>query len=94
MVASLTFCIDDVLNDAFVALAADKGLSAAQLLRAIIRETVTEHRKIAMHERWLQREIEGAMRERREMSEPIVPNAAVETEWHDYRDTIAQNGKI
>jgi len=89
---TLTFRLDRRLKEAFVAMAEEQDLSAAQILRKMMREAVEEHQEAAAHERWLQREIEDAMHETGKPRSASMSNEAVEAEWRRDRDEIATRG--
>lgn len=86
---TMTFRLDTVLKEAFLAMAKDQDLSAAQILRKMMRRAVEEHVEGAAHERWLRREIEDAMHETSTPRSASMSNEAVEAEWRRDRDEIA-----
>jgi len=86
---TLTFRLDSALKEAFIALADEQDLSAAQVLRRMMREAVEEYQEGAAHERWLRREIEDAMHEARPRG-ASMSNEAVEAEWRHDRDRMAR----
>ena len=89
---TLTFRIDVALKNAFAAMAEEQDLSAAQLLRRMMRTAVEEHQETASHERWQRREIEDAMHEADATQGLALPNDAVEQEWRQRKDEIARDG--
>lgn len=87
---TFTFRVDLALKEAFAAMAEEQDLSAAQVLRKMMREAVEERQEMAAHEQWLQREIEDAMHETSRPRSASMSNEAVEAEWRRDRDEIAQ----
>jgi len=87
---TMTFRLDPILKKAFLAMAEEQDLSAAQILRKMMRGAVEEHQESAAHERWLRREIEDAMHETGKPRSASMSNEAVEAEWRRDRDEIAR----
>jgi hypothetical protein len=91
---TFTFRVDSALKEAFTAMAEKQDLSAAQLLRTMMREAVEKHRQAAAHERWLQREIEDAMHETGKPRSASMSNEAIEAEWRRDQDHIRCRDEI
>nr|WP_087573913.1 hypothetical protein [Sphingomonas sp. CDS-1] len=84
--ATFTFRINSSLKAAFVAMAEEQDLSAAQILRRMMREAVENHNEAAAHERWQRREIDDAMHETDRTRGHGLPNGAIEAEWRQRID--------
>lgn len=83
-----TFRVDRALKEAFVAMAQEQDLTAAQILRRLMREAVEDHRATAAHEEWMAREIEAAIHEADLADAPRLSNEAVEDDWERQREEI------
>lgn len=85
---TFTFRLDRALKAAFTAIADEQDLSAAQLLRRMMRDAVEDHQEASAHERWQQREIGDAMREANVTGGMNVPNQAIKDDWQRRKDEI------
>lgn len=85
---TFTFRVDSTLEEAFIAMAEEQDLSAAQILRKMMREAVEEHRQGVAHDRWVRREIKSGMREADLPQTPRLSGEAVEDEWQREKDEI------
>lgn len=91
---TFTFRVDSALKEAFTAMAEKQDLSAAQILRTMMREAVEKHQQAAAHEHWLQREIEDAMQETGKPRGASMSNEAIEAEWRRDQDHIRCRDEI
>jgi len=89
--ATFTFRVDEALKAAFAAMAEQQDLSAAQLLRKMMRDAVEEHEEALAHERWQRREIGDAMDEGDRLKKHLRSNASIETEWRDLQDEVEES---
>lgn len=89
---TFTFRLDLALKAAFTAMAEDQDLSAAHLLRRMMREAVEEHQEAAAHEHWRLREIGDAMHEADATHGLNLPNAAIEEDWEQRKKDIRSDG--
>ena len=87
---TFTFRLDRPLKEAFAAMAETRDLSAAQLLRRMIREAVERHEEVVAHERWLHREIDDAMHDTGKPRLERFSNEAITGEWERERGEIAR----
>lgn len=85
---TFTFRLDQSLKDAFAAMAEAQDLSAAQLLRRMMREAVERHEEEVAHERWLHREIDDAMHDTGKPRSERFSNEAISGEWERERGEI------
>lgn len=85
---TFTFRLDQPLKEAFAAMAEAQELSAAQLLRRMMRDAVERHEEEAAHERWLLREIDDAMHDTGKPRSPRFSNEAIAAEWERERGQI------
>jgi hypothetical protein len=83
-----TFRVERALREAFVAMAEEQDLTAAQILRRLMREAVDQYREAAAHEKWTRSEIGAAMDIADSPSAPRLSSAAVEDEWELHREEI------
>lgn len=83
---SFTFRVDSTLKAAFNVMAEEQDLSAAQILRRMMREAVENHNEAAAHERWQRREIDDAMHEADRTRGHGLSNDALEAEWRQRID--------
>jgi hypothetical protein len=88
---TLTFRVDCGLKIAFAAMAEEQDMSAAQMLRRLMRDAVEKHEESAAHERWQRREIGDAMQEADVTHGPNLSNDAVETEWQRRKADIGHD---
>lgn len=88
---TFTFRLDAALKTAFTEMAEEQDLSAAQVLRRMMRDAVEDHREAAAHERWRAREIGDAMHEADATSRVNLPNDAVEDEWQRQKDAFGHD---
>ncbi|AEG50391.1 CopG-like domain-containing protein DNA-binding protein [Sphingobium chlorophenolicum L-1] len=79
--ATFTFRVDSALKAAFNAMAEEQDMSAAQILRRMMREAVENHDEAAAHGRWQLREIGDAMHEADRTHGHRLSNDAIEAEW-------------
>jgi len=78
---SITFRLDPALKAAFVAMAGERDLSVALLLRRMVRDAVARHVESTAHDGWRQREVDDAILEAEAMRGLSLPNETVEQEW-------------
>jgi len=89
---TFTFRVDPTLKAAFTAMAEEQDLSAAHLLRRMMRDAVEDHDEAAAHERWQQREIDDAMHEADSLQLRGASAGAVESEWSKRKAEIGRSG--
>lgn len=89
--ATFTFRVDEALKAAFAAMAEQQDLSAAQLLRKMMRDAVEEYEEAVAHERWQRREIGDAMDEGDRLKKHLRPNDFIETEWRELKDEAEES---
>lgn len=85
---TFTFRLDQPLKEAFAAMAERRDLSAAQLLRRMMRDAVERHEEEVAHERWLHREIDDAMHDTGKPRSQRFSNEAITSEWEQERGEI------
>lgn len=85
---TFTFRLDPALKAAFTTMAEEQDLSAAQVLRKLMRDAVEDHQESAAHERWQRREIGDAMREADATRGRNLSNEAIEDDWQRRKDEI------
>lgn len=88
---TFTFRVDSHLKAAFVAIAEEQDLSAAQVLRRMMRQAVADHDEAAEHDRWQLREIADAMHEADVRPAPRLPSGEVDGEWEARKGEIGSN---
>ncbi|SHL51344.1 hypothetical protein SAMN05518668_101359 [Sphingobium sp. YR657] len=76
-----TFRLERELREAFVEMAEAQDMTAAQILRRMIRDAVDEHREALAHENWTRDEIGSAMNGADDADTSRLPPDAVENEW-------------
>lgn len=86
--ATFTFRLERSLKVAFAAMAGQQDLSAAQLLRKMMREAVSRRQEEAAHEQWLQSEIGDAMRDDDQHSGRLS-NDMIDEQWRREKDEIS-----
>jgi len=83
-----TFRVDRALKEAFVAMAEEQDLSAAQVLRKMMRDALEEHRQAAAHDRWTRRHIKASMHDADVPQTRRLAGEAVEGEWERMKEEI------
>lgn len=83
-----TFRVERALREAFVAMAEEQDLTAAQILRRLMREAVEEYREAAAHENWTRGEIGAAMDNADSTDALRLSSDAVEKEWNLQKQEI------
>ncbi|WP_454884477.1 hypothetical protein [Sphingomonas oryzagri] len=78
---TMTFRIDPALKAAFAAMAGEQDLSAAQVLRQMMRDALEKHDESTAHERWQRREIDDAMHEADAAHGLDLSSAMIEEDW-------------
>jgi predicted transcriptional regulator len=78
---TMTFRLDAALRTAFVAMADVQSLSAAQILRRMMRDAVEKHGQSVAHARWQQREVHDAMDEADATRGLAVPDETIAGDW-------------
>ena len=87
---TFTFRLEQPLKDAFASMAEAQDLSAAQLLRKMMREAVERHQEELAHQRWLEREIRDAMHETGKPRSARLSNEAITEEWQREKGGISR----
>jgi hypothetical protein len=85
---TFTFRIDAVLKAAFIAMAEERHVSSAQVLRGMIRDAVEQHRQAKAHDRWMLRQIKKAMHDAEDPKAFRMSGESVEDEWERQKDEI------
>ncbi|MEH3102182.1 hypothetical protein [Sphingomonas adhaesiva] len=88
---TFTFRLDAALKADFAAMADDQDLSAAQVLRRMMRDAVEDHREAAAHDRWQRREIDDAMHEADGTRSSNPSHDTVADDWRARKDAVARD---
>ena len=88
--ATFTFRVDADLKAAFAEAAESEDRTAAQLLRALMRETVRRREEAGEHDAWFRGEVERGMREADDPAVRRIPHEDVRSNWRRQRAELAK----
>ena len=78
---TFTFRVDEELKSAFADAAKSQDRSAAQLLRALMREAVVGEADKQDHDSWFRGEVEDALREASDPSTVLISDEDLKADW-------------
>ena len=90
---TFTFRIDEELKSAFAEAARAEDRSAAQLLRALMRDEVRRWSEARNHDAWFRAEVEQAMREADDPAVGRISHEAVRTSWRQQRAALERRAE-
>lgn len=90
--STFTFRVDTALKDAFAKVAADQDRTVAQLLRALMRQTVEQHEDRLQHDDWFRQEVAHALAEADDAAVTRVSHDAVRSSWRHQRAELERRG--
>jgi predicted transcriptional regulator len=87
---TFTFRVDDELKEAFAKTAKEEDRTAAQLLRALMREAVEGKRAMREHDAWFRAEVEKALKEADDPNVRLIPHSRVKADLRRQRAKFAK----
>lgn len=85
---TFTFRVDEELKTAFAQVASAQERTVAQLLRHLMRQTVTGDQREAQHDAWFSGEVDQALIEADDPSTRRLDHADVRAKWHAQRELL------
>lgn len=83
--STFTFRVDESLKGAFAKVAAAEDRTAAQLLRALMRQTVEQEQNRHAHDEWFHHEVAQALAEADDEAVTRLSHDEVRSSWHQQR---------
>jgi predicted transcriptional regulator len=88
--STFTFRVDEDLKSAFAEMAKSRDRTGAQLLRDFMRDEVKRQSDAADHDAWFRREVEQAVREADDPTEPRIAHAEARADWLEQRAELVK----